>query len=155
MQTTTNPDIIALLHEVASVMAESNLRPDLQQALKMAVALVKSEERLPEDVKNKQVEWDKFEQWLKKNRPHSPSTGHDAQLLWSGWLAKAQFVEPGIFVSQDKVRKIEQILNASQCERWEGYTGEGGGVYRAPDGDFIDIDDAQALMNRALSELKD
>lgn len=154
MLTTTNPDFIALLQEVASVMAERNLRPDLQQALTMATAIVKTEERMPEEVKNKQAEWAKFEEWFKKNRPTSPITGHDAQLLWSGWIAKSQFVEPGIFVPQEKIRKIEQILDATQCERWDGYTGEGGGVYRDANGDFIDIDDAQKLMNSALSELR-
>lgn len=80
MNTTRHVDTQALLKEVAVVLAQNGLRPDLQESLRQ---------------------------------------------------------------SGEQLDQIVKLLDISDLQRYDGYSGEGGGIWRDDDGDYIDIDDVR------------
>lgn len=146
-------NLITLLNEVADVLNKNNLRSDLQEALRYASATAKVEAKMTQEQRFKNEEYAKFEAWHTQNIPHDPITGSSAALRWSGWFTRSQL--PTNVIDPAKITQLEQILDASRCERFDAYGGEGGGVYKDENGDYIYMDDVQKVMNEAVAALKD
>lgn len=91
MTATVKVDMQALLKEVAAVLAQNGLRPDLQD---------------------------------------------------------------GLHLTCERLDHITKLLDISDLQRYDGYCGEGGGIWRDNDGDYIDIDDVRERHKLVQAQLQ-